>query len=520
NKEIINTQPEEKVFVSKNPEDIVNRAQREHIEEKNFEEPEVKEPIKRRRGRPRKEVTPPVEIEEKPVKRGRGRPRKNPISEKPKEEYIQETILPGFEDDIEEEPTNVSQNGPQFDNYENENKNIVEENTFLPGFNDVEENDDNEEYIDYNRNENYNDDDNNKVDEYENKDNYENFENNYDNNNYNNYNNYDNYNRNETVINPIIERNEEQYEEVDLSNLLTPDKKLVTFLGTSKNGTSFIVNNIAELMSSIGVDTAILDTTQNKNSYYIYTKNEEELRKVASKSIENLSIGEANGIKVHRNLTVYTSLPNELGAMNEADKILETLLKNHSLVLIDSDFDTPLRYFKQSQEIYLVQSMDILTIQPLTKFLRELKSKNILEERKLRIILNKNEKVRGIKNETIIGGMAFYNDPAMSYMTELFDRNMIKYITIPFDEEVYVNYLEALINCEISLRGYSKPFIQRLRELGNMIYPMVVMSTPDGGRRNRMKPNKANQQYQSYNNDAFSSNMNDTLNRMKNSFER
>ena len=67
---------------------------------------------------------------------------------------------------------------------------------------------------------------------------------------------------------------------IDLSYLMTPGKKLATFVGTSKNGTSFIVNNLAQFISSTGVNTAILDTTKNRNSYYIYTKNEEELRNI------------------------------------------------------------------------------------------------------------------------------------------------------------------------------------------------------------------------------------------------
>ena len=54
--------------------------------------------------------------------------------------------------------------------------------------------------------------------------------------------------------------------------------KLVAFVGTSKNGTSFLVNSMAEILSKKGIKTAILDLTQNKNSYYVYTKNDETLR--------------------------------------------------------------------------------------------------------------------------------------------------------------------------------------------------------------------------------------------------
>ena len=313
-------------------------------------------------------------------------------------------------------------------------------------------------------------------------------------------------------INNSANEDENEYiEEIDLSTLLTPDKKIATFIGTSKNGTSFIVNNLAELMSSIGINTAILDTTKNKNSYYIYTKNEEPLRELATHSIEGLAHGLARGIHVNKNLTVYTSLPNEDEGIKNVDKVLETLLMNHSLILIDTDFETPINYFKQSQETYLVQTMDILTIQPLTAFLKQLKVKNILDERKLRIVLNKVVKIKGIKDETIIGGLAFYNDPSMSFMTELFDRDRIKYVSIPFDEETYIRYLEGVIECEISLKGYSKVFIQTLRELGNMLYPMVTATS------------KNSQNYQpptAYPNQGgnFSNNMNSTLNQMRRNY--
>ena len=203
---------------------------------------------------------------------------------------------------------------------------------------------------------------------------------------------------------------------------------------------------------------------------------------------------------MNNNLTVYTSLPDEGQAIVNSDKILETLLKNHSLILIDTDFKTPLGYFEKSQETYLVQTLDILTIQPLTAFLRDLKSKNILDEKKLRVIINKAVKIKGITEKTIIGGMAYYNDPAMSFMTELFDRTLMRYVSIPFEEETYIRYLQGVIDCKISLKGYSKLFMQTLKELSNMVYPLT----------NTYRP-------QSINN-GFSANMNNTLNQMRNNY--
>ena len=395
---------------------------------------EIEEP-KKRRGRPRKNPLP-EEKEVQAPKRGRGRPRKvvpveesveepQTISQQKEESKI---ILPGFEDYNEPEENIL----PGFEE-KTEEDNILpgfdeksEENNILPGFEDDDEK----------QEETYNQPETPKQENY-----------------------YQNYNMNQ------IQSTYQQHEDIDISSLLTASKKVACFIGTSKNGTSFVVNNLAEITSSMGIDTAILDTTKNRNSYYIYTKNEEELRNTAMNCVNNLLNGNALGINAGKNLTIYTSLPTETEGIENAGAILQTLLKKHSLVLIDCDFDTPMEYFQKTQEIYLVQTFDVLTIQPLTAFLRELKSKNILDQNKLRVILNKAVKIRGINDKTIIGGMAYYNDPAMSFMTELFDKTTVRYITIPFDEDVYAKYLEGVINCEISIKGYPKNIVQILQEL-------------------------------------------------------
>ncbi len=299
------------------------------------------------------------------------------------------------------------------------------------------------------------------------------------------------------------------YSMSNLNSLLTKDKKIVTFLGTTKNGTSFLVNNLAALFSSCGISTAILDMTKNKNSYYIYTNNEEELRNIAYNSISKLQKGFAEGIKVNKNLSVYTALPNDGKDYTDAEPILSTLVQNHSLILIDCDFDTDPSYFASCQEIYLVQSMDILTIQPLTAFLRDLKAKGVLESEKVRVVINKEIKVRSLSEKAIIGGMSFYNDPSMSFMTELFNKDMVKACSIPFEDNAYSKYLDSMVNCNVSLNGYSKSFLNKLKNLGDMVYPLVSKSNygkvaPQGG--------------QNFGKSAFSKNMNNTLNQMKNKY--
>ena len=459
----------------------------------------IEEP-KKRRGRPRKNPLP-EETETQAPKRGRGRPRKvEPVEEileeqqpvtktisQPEEE--EKTILPGFEDYNEpeenilpgfEEKTKEDNILPGFEGEPKED-NILpgfddepEEENILPGF---EEDDKKQEETD-------------NQPETPKQENY-----------------YQNYNMNQ------IQKTYQQHEDIDISSLLTANKKVACFIGTSKNGTSFVVNNLAKITSSMGIDTAILDTTKNRNSYYIYTKNEEELRNTAMNCVNNLLNGNALGINAGKNLTVYTSLPTETEGIENAGAILQTLLQKHSLVLIDCDFDTPMEYFQKTQEIYLVQTFDVLTIQPLTAFLRELKSKNILDQNKLRVILNKAVKIRGVNDKTIIGGMAYYNDPAMSFMTELFDKATVRYITIPFDEDVYAKYLEGVINCEISIKGYPKNIVQIFQELSNIVYPVVSGKATYGSTKGSAKKSTyVPPQIQS---NGFTPSMNSTLDQMK-----
>ena len=99
--------------------------------------------------------------------------------------------------------------------------------------------------------------------------------------------------------------------------------------------------------------------------------------------------------------------------------------------------------------------------------------------------------------------MAYYNDPSMSYMTELFKKDMVRFTTIPFDFTVYEAYLETLVTCELSISKYPKVFVNCLKELAGVVYPLLNKQT--------YRPIQNN--YQSTN--RFSNNMNDTLEKMK-----
>ncbi len=448
----------------------------------NNSEGEVIEPqaeVKRGRGRPRK--AKPEGIQTVPVvKRGRGRPKKSSpeVAEPNEQTSILETINPVEQVKENNTPVNLFELGEE--EQENTSNSSSQSNDFvLPGLDDEPIID--EQPLEVQNNVNTIPERNTAT-------------------------NFNAQQNNSTPNQNSIQNTANSMNSQSISSLLTREKKVVAFVGTSKNGTSFLVNNVAEMLSQKGINTAILDLTKNRNAYYIYTENEENLRKVAYSCIENLRSGRPEGIQVHKNLTVYTTLPDEEQNINDYSNILQTLVKNYSLVILDCDFETNIEYFSEAQELYLVQSFDILTIQPLTAFMRNLKAKNVLNPEKLRLVLNKAVRLRSVSEKTIIGGMAYYNDPSMSFMTELFNKDTAVYCTIPFEEQTYSKYLDGLVNCKISLNGYSKIFMSSLSKLADMVYPLI---------NNNMK-NKGNNNYNNYN--SFPNSMNSTLDKMKNNY--
>ena len=410
------------------------------------------QPTKRGRGRPRKNITEPIDDQ---PKRKRGRPKKIMQEELEDEE---ETVLPGFEEDEDETIL------PGFDDVED---------TVLPGIENEEEDDFNDrtQSVDNISHQMANVNDTNELDEFAKKENVE-------------------------------------YPELDIDLIMNQNQKLVAFVGTSKNGTSFLVNNVAEILSMNGIDTAILDLTRNRNSYYIYTKNDEQLRNKSNYITNNLKAGTANGIQEHKNLTIYTSPLEEDENLQAVEPIVETLINHHTVIIMDCDFTTPMKYFKYAQEIYLVQSMDILTIQPLTAFVRQLLDKGMFEPSKARVVLNKFIKTREITENILIGGMAIYNDAGMTVRKELFDRRNVPSIVIPFNLKSYLRYLDGLVTCDISLKGYDKEFINYLKNLASMVYK--GQETKKMGKY--MPPSVKN------NNSGFSPRINNTLNQMRKNY--
>lgn len=347
--------------------------------------------------------------------------------------------------------------------------------------------------------------------------------------------------------NPQLYNQNEEYVEQPQSMLNMGSGKLCVFTGTSKNGVSFIVNNLAQMLIQSNVKVAILDETQNRNSFYIYTNNDEPLINKAVSSIRNLENGLAKGLDVSRYLTVYTNIPDG-GLENKTEDIeaiVSTLTHNYDIILVDSDFETNEKFFAYASEIYVVQSMDALTIQPITKFLSELKDKGLLQEEKLRIIINKYMNMKRLPAEIVIEGLTRYNEPTMTLQKELFNSKNVPAILIPFDMQAYTRYMDVIATCQMTLNGYPTVFLNSLDKLASIIYgtapELAKINTAAQnkskkrgffagkltGKKQKEEPEKPNKnaQYNELNpnqylmnNNLYSNEMNDTLNKMKKNY--
>ena len=522
-------------------------------------EPEETEQ-KRGRGRPRKY---PISTEPK-VKKKRGRPRKNPLpdeietTEQPMQKDSSIAQVASNANTVQSinagSVKNTNQNSSVNNAYSNTNKNTTEiknnsedknaqEGEKNNMFDDQETNlfdmnlgtNNNQNYqgnnpmynqnqannYGYNNNMNYNFDNNYGFDNNFNQNGLEMNQNiqGLDNQNMNNpYDSFNNFNANSNpygdmgMNQPNMNYNDNQFNGNMINtnpsmnqpmNNIAKKEKVALFVGTTKNGTSFIVNNLAQMLSENNIKTAIVDLTRNKNAYYMFTNNDSTKMKIAGESLKNLSKGVISGIEYNKNLTIFTELPGEaeIEPIDE-NAVIANAESNFDVVLLDCDFTTKQRYFALASEIYLVQTMDAFTIQPLTKFLSDLKANNLLDETKLRVVINKYVKLKMLDYKMIIGGMSKYNEPSMTLQRDLFNANAIKYVLIPFEENAYEKYLEEIAMCQLSLDGFSKELVDAFTKLKEIVYPLVA---GDGTQEN-------NGGYNNFNN------YNNTLNQNINSY--
>jgi len=254
-------------------------------------------------------------------------------------------------------------------------------------------------------------------------------------------------------------------------------KKAVCFIGAHKTGTTFIINAVANVLAGKGIKVAILDLTNNKDSYLIYTNRDLDQKDVASNSLNNLSIGQNRPFKLG-NLSIYTGIPRINNKQLDVYKAIEIAKRENSVILIDCDFTTKKDVpdvFRYAQSIYVVQDMDALNVLPITMFLKELKNADV-DPTKISVIVNKYMK-SSIKIDDIVGPLAYYTSPDFSVMEEgLLPKNVKKFI-VPFDEQNYLRYVENISSGKMNFSGFSEDFKQAISIIIQDIFPIGTRPT-------------------------------------------
>ena len=503
-----NTQDMQKSQYTQNEEIVKNNEEKKNniSQSQNIVQNEVATPIKKRRGRPKKDAEEEYNDSSDTVtKKRRGRPKK----EEKKESINDDKIVNKIDsiDSTAEKRENVIRNEESVQkNVENEKIKEQNDNKGIDLFNlSIDTPEKIKNYNDMSEKDNFNigisakNNSNNNMPNGNNNDilnNFSNVENKYDflennsninsnkgisNNQINNGIN-NNINKQFNNISSLINENENKLQNDNNNFVIAGNGKIVSFVGASKNGTSFIVNCLALLLANDGIKVAIADFTKNKNSYYLFTDNDSDKVKIASNSMKNLSNGIVDGLKIKNNLYLFTSLPDEnIDEKLDKNKTLNTLSENFDIVMLDCDFKSDSVFFAKSDEIYLIQSMDVFAIQPLTKFLSD--NKNIIDENKLHIVINKYLKLKKLDYKMVIAGMSKYNDPSMALQRDLFNPKKITYNLIPFDMKTYESYLEAIALCKININEFSNNVIDSLEELKSRVYPLIDQH---GGNRKRV----------------------------------
>jgi len=250
-------------------------------------------------------------------------------------------------------------------------------------------------------------------------------------------------------------------------------KKVIAFIGAHKVGTTFVINSIANNLTSKGVKTAILDLTKNKDTFKIYTANNSELRDIASNSIPNLAIGQDVPLRLG-DLSIYTGIPRVDRTKLDSMRALEKIRNQNAVILIDCDFTTNIDIFRLVNNIFVVQDMDITNILDITAFLKELKVRDI-DLDKVEVIVNKYIK-SVLTVGKIVDALSYYTNPEMTFVNELLSNNVKKFV-IPFDEQNSLRYIEGLYASKLNFEGFSAEFKQAIASIVYDIFP--ISSTAD-----------------------------------------
>lgn len=245
-------------------------------------------------------------------------------------------------------------------------------------------------------------------------------------------------------------------------------KKTVVFVGAPKAGTTFCINAIGTYLAKQKIKTAMVDMTRKRDLYTIYTYDNTGKRNIAGESLRYASAGK-NEPLVYDKLSVYTAVPGEDRKAYNPNVLVDTISKNNNVVLIDADFSTPLDYFRLAQDIYIVQDMNVLNIQQITMFLRELKQRGIGME-KIKIVINKFVDC-SLTSRDIIDGIATYTSYDLKMFDELFNPKRVQYFILPFDVDNYTKYVEMVFKYSNKFASFTPSFQENLNQIINTIYP-------------------------------------------------
>ena len=245
-------------------------------------------------------------------------------------------------------------------------------------------------------------------------------------------------------------------------------QKVVCLVGPSKAGTTFCINALTTYYTRKNIKTAIVDMTRKRDTYSLFTYDNEGKRAIAAESLKYAANG-LNEPLVYGPLSIYTSIPGEERKSYTHSKIIDVVKQNNSVVLVDCDFTTPYDYFRMAQEIYVVQDMDVPNIGQTTVFLRELKNRGV-PMNKIKIIINKHVDCK-LTSKAIIDGMATYTTPDLKAYDELFYADQMEYFNLSFDQENYKKYIEMMYKYTNTFSSFTEKFLRELDALANTIFP-------------------------------------------------
>ena len=255
-------------------------------------------------------------------------------------------------------------------------------------------------------------------------------------------------------------------------------KKVVCFIGAPKVGTTFCINAIATMLYRRNIKVGIVDLTKKRDSYILYTYDNEGKRAIAAESMKYASNG-LNQPLVYGKLSVYTGVPGEDRKQYNATNVVQTAMQNNSVVLIDCDFSTPVDYYRLAQDIYVIQDMDVLNVNQITMFLKEIKTRGI-PMNKVKIVINKHVKC-ALTSKDLIDGIATYSSLDMNMVDPepLFDTPGLQYFILPFDQENYTKYIEMVFKSSNAFSTFTREFKIALEQITNAIYPIGISNVQD-----------------------------------------